>query len=232
MATVGEDRAIERLRALQVVTDTALAHLSHGDLLDELLDRVRSILGADTAAVLLLDEDAKEVVIRAAKGLEEEVERGVRIPVGRGFAGRIAAERRPVFLPEVTADRVVNPILLEKGIRSLLGVPLLMEGRVLGVLHVGTLKPREFTDSDAELLQLAGDRIAMVIEHLKLYESERRARADAERVAEQIRRLQSVTDVALGNLAHPDELMDRVLERVREVLSADTAAILLLESGG
>ena len=162
MATVGEDRAIERLRALQVVTDTALAHLSHGDLLDELLDRVRSILGADTAAVLLLDEDAKEVVIRAAKGLEEEVERGVRIPVGRGFAGRIAAERRPVFLPEVTADRVVNPILLEKGIRSLLGVPLLMEGRVLGVLHVGTLKPREFTDSDAELLQLAGDRIAIL----------------------------------------------------------------------
>ena len=232
MATVGEDRAIDRLRALQVVTDTALAHLSHGDLLDELLDRVRSILGADTAAVLLLDEDAKEVVIRAAKGLEEEVERGVRIPVGRGFAGRIAAERRPVFLPDVTADRVVNPILLEKGIRSLLGVPLLMEGRVLGVLHVGTLKPREFTDSDAELLQLAGDRIAMVIEHLKLYESERRARADAERVAEQIRRLQSVTDVALGNLAHPDELMDRVLERLREVLSADTAAILLLESGG
>ena len=67
MATVGEDRAIDRLRALQAVTDTALAHLSHGDLLDELLDRVRSILGADTAAVLLLDEDAKEVVIRAAR---------------------------------------------------------------------------------------------------------------------------------------------------------------------
>src|SRR5437763_11000415 len=231
MATVGEDRAIERLRGLQAITDAALARLSQADLLDELLDRVRSVLGADTAAVLLLDEEANEVVIRAAKGLEEEVEARVRIPVGRGFAGRVAAERRPIFLPEVTADVVVNPILLEKGIRSLLGVPLLVEGRVIGVLHVGTLTPRDFTDDDSELLQLAADRIALAIEHLSLYESEREARASAERVAEQIRQLQSVTDVALGSLAHPDELMVRVLERVRDVLSADTAAILLLEGG-
>src|SRR5437868_238252 len=130
-------RATERLRDVQAVTEAALAHLSQSDLFDELLDRVRGILGADTAAVLLVDEGAQEVVIRAAKGLEEEVERGVRIPLGQGFAGRIAAERRPIHLPEVTRDRVVNPILIEKGIRSLLGVPLMSEGRVLGVLHVG-----------------------------------------------------------------------------------------------
>src|SRR5437764_971849 len=83
-------------------------------------------------------------------------------------------------------------------------------------LHVGTLTPRDFTDDDSELLQLAADRIALAIEHLSLYESEREARASAERVAEQIRQLQSVTDVALGSLAHPDELMARVLERVRD----------------
>src|SRR3989440_1147272 len=230
MATArAEGTPTDRLRDVQAITEAALAHLSQGDLLDKLLDRVRGILDADTAAVLMLDEGAQEVVIRAAKGLEEEVERGVRIPLGQGFAGRIAAEQRPIHLPEVTSDRVVNPILIEKGIRSLLGVPLMSASRVLGVLHVGTLTPREFTDSDAEVLRLAGDRMALAIEHLKLYEAERDARERAERSAEQIRQLQSVTDVALGNFAHPQELMVRHLERGRDVLHADTAAILLRE---
>src|SRR5919106_4745269 len=110
--------AYERLRKLQSVMEAALAHLTLDELLDELLIRVRSALEADTAAVLLLDEAAGELVARAAKGLEEEVERGVRIPLGAGFAGRIAAETRPIFLPEVTHDVVVNPILIERGIAS------------------------------------------------------------------------------------------------------------------
>ncbi|MGH2591598.1 MAG: GAF domain-containing protein, partial [Actinomycetota bacterium] len=138
----------ERLRRLLRVTDVALAHLSPEDLLDELLIRVREILDADTAAVLLLDESAGELVARAAKGLEEEVERGVRIPVGQGFAGRIAAQRTPIVIRRVDHRNVLNPILREKGVRSLLGVPLLVRGKVLGVLHVGTLVERRFTAHD------------------------------------------------------------------------------------
>ena len=65
-----------------------------------------------------------ELIARAAKGIEEEVEQGVRIPVGKGFAGRIAAEQRPVVIDDVDHADVLNPILREKGIRSLLGVPL------------------------------------------------------------------------------------------------------------
>src|ERR687886_1221616 len=94
-------RDADHLRKLQAVTDTLLAHLEVDELLDELLVRVREILEADTAAILLLDEESNELVARAAKGLEEEVERGVRIPVGAGFAGRIAAERRPVVIEDL-----------------------------------------------------------------------------------------------------------------------------------
>ena len=88
--------AAERLRDLRSVTDAALAYLPLEDLLTELLGRVVGILDADTAAILLLEDDDSTLVARAAKGLEEEVERGVRIPVGKGFAGRIAATRQPV----------------------------------------------------------------------------------------------------------------------------------------
>ena len=102
----------------------------------------------------------------AASGLEEEVQRGVHIPVGRGFAGRIAAQGRPVVLDEVDHTKVINPILLDKGIRSLMGAPLLAEGKVIGVLHVGTLSPRAFTSDDVDLLQLAADRAAVAVQAL------------------------------------------------------------------
>src|SRR3982751_207485 len=144
----------ERLRRLEAVTDATLSRLDASDLLDELLDRVRDLLDADTAAILLLDPHSGQLVATAAKGLEEEVRRGVRIAIGRGFAGRVAETRRPLILPEVTADAVVNPILLDMGIRSLLGVPILAAGEVIGVLHIGSLSPRQFPAADVQLLEL------------------------------------------------------------------------------
>ncbi|MEX0791327.1 MAG: GAF domain-containing protein, partial [Actinomycetota bacterium] len=164
--------AEEHLRRLQSVTDAALAHLTVESLLDELLIRVRELLHADTAAVLLLDEQKAELVATAAKGLEEEVEQGVRLPVGGGFAGRIAATGQPVILEEVDHRKVLNPILLAKGIRSMLGVPLIVHGGIIGVLHVGTLAPRTFTPEDVELMQLVADRVAMAV-HIRREHSQR-----------------------------------------------------------
>jgi serine phosphatase RsbU (regulator of sigma subunit)/anti-sigma regulatory factor (Ser/Thr protein kinase) len=155
--------AADRLRDLQSITDAALAYLPLEVLLDELLTRVIGILGVDTAAILLLEDDDTTLVARAAKGLEEEVERGLRIPVGRGFAGRIAATRRPVRILKVADADILNPILREKGLKSLLGVPLLVEGALVGVLHVGTLTERAFDDEDVQLLQRAGDRAGLAI---------------------------------------------------------------------
>ena len=211
----------ERLRRLQLVTDAALSTLQLDDLLATLLERVRTILDVDTVAVLLLDEGRNDLVARAAVGLEEDVEQGVRIPVGRGFAGRVAAERRPVVLDDVDHAGVLNPTLRRKGIKSLLGVPLVAAGDIVGVVHVGSLTPRRFTAEETELLRLVAERAAIAIEHARLFEAEREARMRIERV-------QAVTDVAL---AHLDlyELLDVLLPRIREILDADTCAVLLLD---
>jgi len=175
--TAGQRQAVERFEA---VTDTALAHLSLDELLHELLVRVQRILAADTAAILLLDGDV--LVERAATGLEEADTRDIRIPVGAGFVGRVAAEKRPVVIEQVDRAQLAHPVLCESGIRSLLGVPILFEGRVIGVLHVGTLHPRHFRRDDAQLLQVVADRIGLGIEYSRLYEEEcaARARSDVE----------------------------------------------------
>jgi phosphoserine phosphatase RsbU/P len=156
----------ERLRAIQSITDAALSRLDENELLAELLQRTREALQADTAAALLLDISSGQLIATAAAGLEEEVHQGVRIPVGRGFAGRIAAEHQPVVLDHVDHTSVLNPILLTKGIQSMMGVPMVAGGRVIGVLHVGSLTPRRFTGPDIEFLQLAADRAAAAVQSM------------------------------------------------------------------
>ncbi len=215
------DSQVEQLRRIQSVADAALANLELEPLLQELLVRIAVALESDTVAFLLLDEVTDELVARAALGIEEEVETGVRIPLGAGFAGRVAAERRTVVVPDVDHADVVNPILREKGIKSLLGVPLIVGGRVIGVLHVGTLRPRAFTAADSELLQLVADRAALAIEHGRVFAAERAA-------VDRLRRLQEVTDAALTHLGS-EELLPELVLRVREILEADTCAILLLD---
>jgi sigma-B regulation protein RsbU (phosphoserine phosphatase) len=172
--------AQERLRRIEAVTDTDLAHLDVEDLLNVLLERVRALLLVDTAAVLLLAPSGRQLVATAAQGIDEEVQQGVRIPLGKGFAGRIASEKQPVILDEVNSTNVQNPLLLKRGICSMLGVPLLIGGRVLGVLHVGTLTPRRFTDEDCQLLQLVGDRIALATQ-ARISHTERTAAAALQR---------------------------------------------------
>ena len=159
--------AEDKLREIRAVSDAALSYLGPEDFLTELLSRLKESLDADTAAVLLLDRSARQLVATAASGLEEEVRQGVRIPVGKGFAGRIAAEARPVILDHVDHSNVLNPILLEKKIRSLIGVPLLVNGAVIGVLHVGSIGSRVFTADDVALLQLAAERAALAVQSLR-----------------------------------------------------------------
>jgi signal transduction histidine kinase len=90
--------------------------------------------------------------------------------MGKGFAGRVAAQRRPIILDDVDTADVVNPILRQKGIKSMLGVPLLFQERAIGVLHVASLTHRKFTRDEQELLELVAARVAIAIERTRLHE--------------------------------------------------------------
>lgn len=166
-----------QVESLLPVSDRHLRGLDIDELLDELLDGAREILHADTAAALLLDTESNELVATSARGLEEEVYQGVRIPVGQGFAGRIASTRRPAIIDHVDDATVVNPILWEKGIRTLLGVPLLgSDGTVIGVIHVGRTQGPLFDDDDVSLLELVAERLSGAIQSNRLAAETRAAK--------------------------------------------------------
>ncbi|WP_329110840.1 SpoIIE family protein phosphatase [Micromonospora sp. NBC_01699] len=161
MIEAGDTGSVERLRRIEAVTDAALSRLDVDELLDELLGRVRDLLRVDTAAILLVDPHAGQLVATASRGLEEELRQGFRLPVGHGFTGRVARDKQPVVIERLERADAVSPVLWHKGIRSLVGVPMLAGKDLVGVLHVGTRAVRRFTPDDVHLLQLVADRAAL-----------------------------------------------------------------------
>ena len=101
-------------------------------------------------------------------GLDRSRRAWVRVPVGKGFAGQIAANRAPVVLDEVTKTNVYNPILRESGVRALAGVPLVDDGDLVGVLHVGSFTPRKFDDGDLATLNDLADEVVEHIQHTRI----------------------------------------------------------------
>jgi anti-sigma regulatory factor (Ser/Thr protein kinase)/FixJ family two-component response regulator len=156
---------------LERLTEAALANLSLDDLLDELLGHVCELLDANTAAILLLDDERQVLEVKAERGIYGQAEAHFTVPVGAGFAGRIVSERRSIVIDDVENADVLGPSLRRR-VKSLLGVPLLAEDRIIGVMHVGTTTPREFSAEDTVVLQLAADRAGRAVERARRFPQE------------------------------------------------------------
>jgi sigma-B regulation protein RsbU (phosphoserine phosphatase) len=120
--------------------------------LSGVLDGIRTALAADTATVLVLDADRSHLEPLATVGLDRTLRGARRVPLGQGFAGRIAQSRQPVALAQVDRSTVVNPVLVDHGLQSLLGVPVMHGSELLGVLHVGYLDGHVATELETGLL--------------------------------------------------------------------------------
>jgi PAS domain S-box-containing protein len=161
----------DTIQKIQRVTDAALEHLAMDDLLGELTVHLADILDADFSAILLMDESEEALRVGATYGLPTSGEKEMEVPFEGTLAGRIVRERRPAMLKSGEAT-AVGPLLDGQRLRSLLGVPLIVEGRVNGVIEVGSLRERKFAGEDESLLQLIADRAALAIEHARLYQRE------------------------------------------------------------
>lgn len=184
-ARAESEKATERLRALQFISEVALTHFTLDDLLGALLERLCQALSVENGAILLLDESGQEMTIRAVRGLEDVLAQEVRIPLGRGVAGRVAATREALIIDDLSTVETVYQYFRDR-FRSFVGVPLVVDGRVIGVMHVTAVLPGRFTQDDARLLELVAVRVALAIDRARLFEAERRSHADADARASQL----------------------------------------------
>ncbi len=171
------DAALAQLRRLEAITDIALAHAQLDTMLPELLDCACRTCSASTPSRCFCSTRRRKSswpARPAASRRRSSAACGSRSAAASQGGSR--RERRPIIVPDLDQFEVVNPILREKGIRSMLGVPLQVDGRVVGIMHVGSLTPREFIDEETHLLEQAASRVAPAIEHARLYDAERAAR--------------------------------------------------------
>jgi PAS domain S-box-containing protein len=168
------EAASERLRLMQSIAVAALDAEDLEGLLRELLDRLLDALDADRGAVVLT-EDGERVVARAAGGVETIVERDDAAR-GDDVVERVTAERGIVAIADVPAAGI-DASSLGPAVSSLLAVPLVAGGQIIGSLHIGTLTRREFDAETVDLLGLAASRASLAIARTRLYERERRIAA-------------------------------------------------------
>ena len=162
----------DTIQRIQRVSDVALAHLELDDLTLALVEMLPEIATANVAAILLLEPDGRRLRVGATAGLPEGLESDLLIPVGDGLAGRVAASAEAEGAPPVAAEGVLDAALDAAGMRSVLAVPMLVEGEVSGVIVVARAVAGDFTAKERSLLGLIGDRAAMAIEHARLYKRE------------------------------------------------------------
>ncbi|HEY6780564.1 MAG TPA: PAS domain S-box protein, partial [Thermoleophilaceae bacterium] len=167
------ERVAEMVSGMQLLVDAALAHRGIDDILADLVARVRGVLGADAATIFLADENER-LIVRATSGATARSDGAEPIAFGDRFAGRVASSREPLLAQDPAPADVEDLAMRSLDIDSLIGVPLLAEGKVTGVLVTGATRPRRFTAEDLNLLRLAADRVALAILHAQIYEREHR----------------------------------------------------------
>ncbi|WUT70825.1 SpoIIE family protein phosphatase [Streptomyces sp. NBC_00670] len=141
-------------------------------LLQRTVERARDMLDGDAAFLLLATDDETELEVRASTGLPSARQRFARVPVEAG-PGRYGSARMPSVHDDLAAVPGAVPLLGGTGMRSVVTVPLKVEGRLTGSLGVAAESPARYSNEEALRLQFAADRIALAVESARLGELER-----------------------------------------------------------
>jgi len=167
-------RASHRIHSLEAITAAGLLDLRLDELFEQVLGIIAEAVGSERAVLLMVDDEGESLVARAAVGLAPHVELGgIRVPLGVGVAGSIAVAAEPRVIPDLSKVDVHSAYLRESS-RSMAGVPLTLDGEVIGVLHVSSGELDRFGEEDLRLLVPAAERAALAIGRARVVERERR----------------------------------------------------------
>jgi signal transduction histidine kinase len=147
------------------------------------------VLHADVASLYLLDRDGAYLTLAVTNGLDRFQIGRARVPFGEGVTGRVAADRRPLVIPDVKADPRflwVRGIDQRRFVASMLSVPLTWHDQIVGVLNVQTEQPRDFSEDDLAQLGAVADLLAGIIEKGR-QQSEAEARVEALKAIDEAR---------------------------------------------
>jgi putative nucleotidyltransferase with HDIG domain len=165
-----DKRNIE-LSGLFEINKTIISTMDLRKVLMSIVKAAASTMGVKKCAIRLLDEKGKTLVMTTSCGLSKEYLKKTEIKVGKSIVGRVAKQKKPMFVSDVDIDtRLEDPIRAKKeNIASLLSVPLIFQNRVLGTITIYSSRPHKYTKDEIALLSNLADQAAIAIENIRLF---------------------------------------------------------------
>jgi GAF domain-containing protein len=222
------ERRQREAEELARISRTLTESLDFGLVSQRIVESVLPLFDVPTAVLRLLQPDGSLLAVTRAGPTSENLLSARHLPPGIGVSARAAAEGRPVWTRDAVADPriALTDALCTRADASrrpaILAVPFRVKGEVKGVLAIGQLSPRDFSEREASLLQTFADQAAVALENARLY-------ADAERRQREAEVLTGLAHTINASL-DPDTVLQRVAEGARELCASDGASVAVRDT--
>lgn len=222
-------RATE-LAILNSVSTTLSSSLDIKQVAQVIVDSIGPVIGCEKSAFFLINDSRTHLDLFASKGLTPEyIQKAMHLPIGPGERGMVAYTRLPILIPDVHADASLTDLRAmadAEGFRAVAEVPLIAHNEITGTLAVYYEQPRQFTQAELDLLSTFANQAAAAVANARLY-----ARTD-QALARRVEELSVMAEIGreLTITLDAKRIIDRMLERVMEVIAAKYGVVILFDA--
>jgi two-component system, response regulator PdtaR len=160
----------DHIKALYEISKAITSEMYLEDILKLIVAVTAQVMGSRICSIMLVDEKTQTIHIKATQSLSEEYVKKPPLRIGEGIAGKVVKENRPIVVPDVSKEPEYKyqDIARKQKVVSMLSVPMLVKGKVMGVLSTYTPRAHKFTESEIEILSSIANQAAIAIENTEL----------------------------------------------------------------
>ena len=226
--------AAERARSLLAINNAVVLNLTQDALFDAITNALRRVVTFDRCTIFLHDTEKNLLRMTSSDSSvpSEHFVPGLELPLDRSHAGWAFVNQRVFFNPDLRQQRTYpgEDVLLGEGFRSLIVVPLVVRGRSIGTLNLGSRRSMEFGDTEAALLQEAANQVALSIENMREYEEIGRLKAQLERENVYLRE-EILGEHNYEEIVGTSAALATVVRTIDRVAPTDTTVLIIGETG-
>ena len=217
------EKKTAQLHAVGQISAALAAAWKLEDTLEAITRITSQVMRVDSCSIYLQEGDSDRLILKATTGLAREAIGRASLGLGEGLTGWTVTHGQPVAMRDALNDPRFKllPETNEEGLRSLMAVPLSVQGRVIGAMNVQTAEMHDFTDDEIELLSLIANLAAGALEKAMLYE----------RMQQQIQELSTLAEISrtVTSPLYLDEMLGVVTEMAAQVMGAKATSLHLLD---
>ena len=192
-----------RARDTEALVDMAkqvTRNLKLASVLDTAVQIIQRLLNARASTITMLSEDNTELILAAATGVKKQYMRELRLKLNDTISGEVVKQGQMIYISDTHAHK--DFLFFDDVVRSLLVLPLIARGQVVGTLTVDSDAPDVFTESDIQLMTVAAAQVGIAIANARLFEELERHAAELSRAYEELKESDRLKDELVQNVSH------------------------------